>query len=158
MLDTNLMFDGVPPSTASGSTTGVAITTSRASTNTIDLLKPRDIGAGSHIGVQVLVTTTFVGGTSMQIQLQASSTAGGTYYPFILSPVYTTAALVAGVRLFQYELPRFQLLEALSAGPLQFLQLYYTVSGTYTAGAIAAWIAPDKDRDEYFTYPANYVG
>lgn len=157
MLDMTQIFDGTPPNT------GAPITTTRVSTNVIDLLVNRDVGAGEPLGVHVLVTQTFVGGTSLQVSLETCTTVGGTYNPIILSPVILTANLVAGVsgsEIFRYSIPPNEANNA-TAGllltPGEFLRLRYTVVGTFSAGAIFAFINPRGDRNTLTTYPANYT-
>lgn len=157
MIDATFILDGTLP------LTGAAITTTRVSTNTIDLLTGRDVGAGEPLGVHVLVTQTFVGGTSLQVSLETCSTSGGTYVPLILSPVILTANLIAGVsgsEIFRYSIPPNEANNA-TAGllltPGEFVRLRYTVVGTFTAGAVFAFINPRQDRNAFTAYAANYT-
>jgi hypothetical protein len=157
MYDATQIFDGTPPNT------GVAIIASRASTNIIDLLVARDVGAGmdTPLGVHVLLTQAFAGATSLQISFQTCATATGTFVTLLQSPVYPVAQLIAGAPLFRYAVPLNQLLNATAgvlAPPGRFLQLFYTVAGgPFTSGAIFSYLGVEADRSEFYAYPSNYV-
>lgn len=157
MIDITMVLDGTLPNI------GAAITATRVSTNVIDIGSASDVGAGEPLGVHVLITQTFVGGTSLQVSLESCATIGGSYVPLILSPVILTANLIAGVsgsEIFRYAIPPNESNNAsagLLATPGQFLRLRYTVVGTFSAGAVMAWIAPRQDRNVFRAYPANYT-
>lgn len=157
MIDATQIFDGVLPST------GSAITTTRVSDNVLDLLTGRDVGADEPLGIHVVVMTTFVGGTSLIVSLECSATVGGSYVSLISSPTILTANLVAGVsgsEIFRYAWPVNQANNA-TAGvlgvPGQFYRLRYTVVGTFSAGAVMAWVNPRRDRNAFYVYPKNYT-
>lgn len=137
-----------------------ALTTTAPSTNVIDMLVARDVGVGNALEINVyVVTAALTGGTSLQIALQGSVTAGGagTYYDILLSPVIVTAALTLGAHLFQVALPRLYQPNMRAIGMPQYYRLNYTIVGTYSAGAITSYITADMDIAQYFTYPRNYV-
>jgi len=157
MLDSTLIFDGTLPST------GVAVTATRVSTNVIDVLTARDVGAGNMLQFVVDVTTTFTttNSATLQVQFETCSTAGGSYIPLLLSPVIAASNLIAGVRPLAFILPRNQFNNE-TAGvlqpPGQFLRLTYTVgTGVFSAGAVFAYLNPSPDVNTYYNYPNNYV-
>src|SRR5207253_324293 len=74
----------------------------------------RDMGIGDDpaIKIHALVKTTFASGgaATLQVAIQGApdngSGAPGTYTTFASSPVYALAALVAGARLLDIDMPR----------------------------------------------------
>lgn len=155
MLDFAQIFDGTPPNT------GVAVTATRVSTNVIDWLTGRDMGAANPLAIHVLVTETFATATSLQVSYEVCDTVGGTYLPLALSPVMLLANLVAGHEIFRVALPVNQPNNAVAGvlkTPGQYARLRYTVGGSdATAGKVFAWVSPLLDRDQYTTYPGNYT-
>lgn len=154
MLDLNLIFDGTPP------TTGVAITATRDSTNVIDLLIARDVGANQPLAVHVDITQVFATLTSLTVDLQTSAD-NSTYFSLLKSNVYPVAQLIVGAPLFRYDIPVNQELNS-SAGvlkiPGRYLKLVYTVAGSNaTTGAVFSYITPREDRNQFFVYPNNYT-
>lgn len=158
-IDSTYMFDGSLD--ASGVPSGSAITASRVSVNTLDLLSARDIGAGAPIAVHVVVTQAFATLTSLRIALQVSATAGGTYAEIISSPTYPVAQLIKGAAVFRYIIPPNELLNSTAgvlAAPGRFLQLSYVVVGSNaTTGAVFAYLSPRDDRNQLYVYPNNYT-
>lgn len=158
MIDPSLVFDGT--FNPNGSINGAALTTTTTSTNTIDWLVGRDMGAGALLAVHVDVTTAFVGGTSLQIDLEVGATAGGTFFSMILTPVIPVAQLIAGAPIFRYGYPLNQVLNAVNGvrnAPGRYARLGYTIVGTMTAGAVFSWLTPIMDRDQFTVYNNNYT-
>lgn len=160
MLDNTYIFDGTL-NTGLTAPTGIAIAATRDSTNVLDLLTARDLGAGGVCGLHVVVTEAFATLTSLQINLQVSSAAAGTYYTILSSPVYPVAQLILGSPIFRYDLPLNQLLNGTAGvlnAPGQFLKLVYTVAGSNaTAGKVFSYMNAEQDRVQTYIYPNNYV-
>lgn len=155
MIDATQIFDGTLNPTA-----GVAITTTRVSTNVIDLLTGRDMGAGAILGIQCFILTAFAGGTSLQVDFEVCDTVGGTYLALTYSPVIPLAQLIVGAAIFRVGLPLNQVLNATAGvlkAPGRYIRLNYTVVGTMSAGAIFSFVNPINDRGQYYSYPENYV-
>ncbi len=148
MLDTNLLFEPVA---------GTAVTVTAPSTNVIDMLSARDVGAGDDLEahVQVLTTFTAAGAATMQIAYQTSPD-NITFVNVLLSPLYAVASLVPGVPIFRYKVPIFQLLD--TGTPNRYHRLNYTIAtGPMTAGALTAYMTGGGDRQVYSTYPRGYT-
>lgn len=160
MLDTTYIFDGTL-GTSLNPPTGVAITATRDSTNVLDLLAARDLGAGKVTDLVVVVTQAFATLTSLQIQFQVGATAGGSFFTTLTSPVYPVAQLIAGAPIFRYTGPLNQLLNGTAgalAPPGQFLKLVYTVAGSNaTTGAVFSYMTAGNDRNQTYIYPNNYT-
>lgn len=155
MIDATQLFDGTLPNT------GAAITVSRASTNVLDLLAARDVGADEPLGIHVLVTETFATATSLQVAYSVCDTAGGTFLKLVETPAIPIAQLIAGEEIFRVALPVNQVLNAVAGvlkAPGQFIRLDYTIAGsTATAGKVMAWLSPRPDRNAFYVYPKNYT-
>jgi len=163
MIDASLIFDGTLSSTPGVGPSGVALTATRVSTNVIDLLTGRDLGAGAVLGLHVDVLTAFTAGgaATLQIDFEVGATAGGTYYPLIYSPIIPVAQLIVGAPIFRVDVPLNQVLNATAGVPStpgRFIRLNYTVvTGPFTAGALFSYLNPIIDRIQYYNYPNNYV-
>ena len=157
MIDVNLVFDGTPATSSSGSV-GAAITTSRASTNVIDLLVARDIGgeAGDQeLHVDIMTAFTAAGSATLQIEFDTSPD-NSSWSQLMLSPVYPVANLTVGAPIFRYIVPLNQLLN--SGAPGRYLRLYYTVAtGPMTAGTVLSYLNTTMDRQVQYYYPRNYT-
>lgn len=155
MLDFTQIFDGTPPNT------GVAVTATRVSTNVIDWLTGRDVGAANPLAIHVLITQSFATLTSLTVSYEVCDTVGGSYLSLISTPVIPAAQLIAGHEIFRYPLPVNQPLNSVAGvlkTPGQYGRLRYTVAGSdATTGAVFAWVSPLLDRDQYTTYPENYT-
>lgn len=126
-----------------------AITVTVASTNVIDLGKTgtvrgstapvkRDIGQGNKVPLLVQVVKSFAGLTKLGIALQASDNEAFTAPVTLCSQEFDVAELVAGCRLAMPEAPH--------AKAKRYLRLYFTVTGTGTAGAITAGFTMGNDE------------
>lgn len=156
MIDANLIFDGTLNPTA-----GIAITATRVSTNVLDFLTGRDMGADEPLGIHVIVMQTFATNTSLTVDLEVCDTVGGAYLNILSSPVIPVAQLVANTEIFRYAFPVNQVLNAVAGvlkTPGRFARLNYTIGGSSaTAGKVFAYLNPRPDRNAYTSYPANYV-
>jgi len=157
MLDATQIFDGTLPST------GVAITTTRVSTNVLDLLVARDVGASEPLGIHVDVLATFTStvSTTLTVDFEVCDTEGGTYLNILSSPVIPKAQLIAGTSIFRYALPVNQVLNAVAGilkAPGRYIRLNYTVAtGPFDTGTVFAYLTPRMDRNAFYTYPKNYT-
>lgn len=156
MIDANLIFDGTL-----GPATGIAVTATRVSTNVIDFLTGRDMGADEPLGIHVIVMQTFATLTSLTVDLEVCDTVGGAYLNILSSPALPAAQLVANTEIFRYAFPVNQLLNAVAGvrnTPGRFARLAYTVAGSNaTAGSVFAYLNPRPDRNVFNAYPRNYT-
>lgn len=125
-----------------------ALTTTAASTNVIDMSVARDMGIGYPLPIAVQVVTALVGGTSVQVQLQYSAD-NATWTTLSESRAYLTAELVAGAKLFPGSIPARPSNDAMP----RYYRLNYVIAGTYTSGAVTAYIV--LDRQDQVSYPAG---
>jgi len=162
ILDNLLLFTG----TSNGATSTIAAsantdsptTGTQASSNVIDLGVSsgvpsssagggaRDIGIGDNPAMKllVMVTTTFVGGTSLTTALQGApdngSGAAGSYTAMWTSAAIVEASLLAGTYIANVNVPRTVPGQALP----RYLRLSFVTSGTHTAGAVEGAIVLDR--------------
>ncbi len=126
LLDQNTMFSDAQNLRATG-----------ASTNTLDLTS-----AGNAVpGRLVLIAhadTAFVGATQVICALQTSDKAD-----FSSGVVTLASATVSGSQLADTEKNLFAL--GIPVGMKRYLRMYYTVTGTVTAGAISCFVADVAD-------------
>lgn len=154
ILDSSLALDG--PAFA-------AITTTRDSTNIIDvgiggqIGGARDMGVGTKLDLLVISNRLFAGGTSVQIAFQGApdngSGAEGAYVTYAQTPAITLAQLNAGTGLlFPIEVP------GMPYGGLslpRFYKLVYTVVGIFTLGAVIATLILNRDQVNYYPSGIN---
>lgn len=173
ILDGFLQFTGFPATggiVVTGTNYDLPTTGTQNSSNIIDLHATnaipvlanlqgaRDMGIGDKPALKLLVqvTTTFGGGTSLQIILQGApdngSGAPGSYANWWASPVYTEAQLVAGARLYDMDMPR----PPQGVSIPRFLRLGYVSVGTHTSGALGGWIVIDR-MDQPYASTSNAV-
>lgn len=99
-----------------------------------------DLGKGTKIPLRAQVTTTLVGGTSVKLQVQASTDEAFTS-PIVVAETaaIVTASLVAGYTFSIDQIP-------LKTNE-RFVRLAYVTLGTYTgAGAITAGVTMGNDE------------
>lgn len=129
ILDGNLLLD-----------TAAAITTSTNSTNVIDLSTFRDMGVGQEDGatpqILCIVSTAFTTTNSATLQVAfQGSTDNSTWNTYVSSPAYAAAALTAGARLLDIDVPR----PAAGLAIPRYLRLSYTVgTGVFSAGNVTS--------------------
>jgi len=146
-IDNNLIFD-----------TANAITTTRDSTNVIDLTVQEDIGDGSgqadlEIIVQVATTMTATTTTATLTCAFEGSTNSTTYTIFAQSDAISTASLTQGTQILNIKVPMRRLVIG-DAKP-RYLKLVYTCSATFGAGAVTAWIGGDRQTNT--GYPSGFT-
>lgn len=155
MLDANLMFSGTV--SAAGVVAGQAITATAPSTNVLDMLIERDIGAGSAgLQVHVDVTVAFATNDSLQVAYQTSAD-NITFVNILLSPVVLLASLVVGAKIFRVHVPPFQQLDA--GSPNRYHRLNYIVAGAdATTGKVVSYLTGANDYDlPGYNYPRNFT-
>jgi hypothetical protein len=106
----------------------------------------RDIGIGDDpaMKLMVLVTTSFLGGTNLIANFQGApdngSGAPGAWTTYVSSATVLLAALIAGTRILDIDVPR----PPPGIVIPRFLRLTYVATGTFTAGAIESGIVLDR--------------
>lgn len=156
MLDITQIFDGTPPNT------GANITTSRVSTNTLDMLIGREMGATEPLGIHVDVLTAFTAGGAATLRIDFEVSADNiTFYSILESALIPVASLVAGARIFRYAWPVNQELNTTTGvlkTPGRYYRLNYTVAtGPMLTGAVFAYVAPRLDRNAFYAPSRNYT-
>lgn len=152
-IDNNLLVSGSV--SAAGVVAGQNVFsagTSVLSTNTADLLQARDIGEGSDLFGRFEVTTAFVGGTSIEMQIIAADDAALTTNVTVIG---TTGAIpVATASLgsrFACDInPR------LASKGQRYVGARYVSVGTTTAGAVMGDIGIDLQDGQKF-YPSGFA-
>ena len=118
LLDQNVMFSDAQALRATG-----------ASTNTVDLTAAGDAALGRLV-VLAHADTAFAGATQIVCALQTSDKSD-----FSSGVVTLASATVSGTQLADTQKNLFAL--GIAAGMKRYLRMYYTVTGTITAGAIS---------------------
>lgn len=163
ILDASLVFTG----DLNGATSTIAVantwtdaptTGTQASSNVVDLGitsgipssasggGARDLGIGDDPALKLLcvVTTAFVGGTSLQLVLAGEVDDGsggqGSATTMWTSGVCVEANLDVGAMIANIDIPRPVPAQALP----RFLKLSFVTDGTHTAGAVLAAIVLDR--------------
>lgn len=138
IIDTSLVFSNLQALTVSAPSTNILDlgATGTPFAGTLPLV--RDIGEGKPVDLAVSVAQTFAGLTSLQVFVQISPD-GVNWTTVDSGPVIPAASLVAG---YLFKAPKL-VQEANS----RYLQLYYAVTGTATAGAINASIVASRQSN-----------
>jgi hypothetical protein len=152
IIDGSLLFDAGSYSPASG-LTGVNQFAGGVSTNVLDMGVGRDVGQvpDPKLRVFVLCTTAYLGGTSLNIQLQGS-TDNVTYVTYAESGAIPLASLLINTCLWNWALgPQTPLVlqGGTAKAPPRYYRLNYVVAGSFTAGAVIAGIIDAEDPRYY---------
>ena len=121
LLDKNVMFSDAQALRATG-----------ASTNTVDLTAAGDAALGRLV-VLAHADTAFAGATQIVCALQTADKSD-----FSSGVVTLASATVTATQLADTEKNLFAL--GIGAGMKRYLRMYYTVTGTITAGAISCCV------------------
>ena len=110
---------------------GQEVTDSAYSSKEIDCgVAYPDLGEGEMLVVRFIIETAFTGGTNMAITLcHGAETAPTTQLVSVIA--IAEASLTKGAYIPELKIPDQH---------LEFMRLYYTVSGTHSAGAITAFL------------------
>lgn len=155
ILDLQTKFSG--STTAAGVTTGQAITATAISDNVLDLrqaatpaLADESVSQpNEYLMIQVTVAAAGADAAkTLTITLESSAAVGlTTTNTHWTSPAFTGAQLIAGFICARLLLP--------SGDYKRYLGLRYTVSATFTAFNIVAFMTPDIQRN--VIYPAGFT-
>jgi hypothetical protein len=164
VIDASQIFDGTVASDPPVPVSITANATTQASTNILDWLVGRDVGAGETLGVHIDIMTAFTttNSATLDVTLQVCATTNGTFLTIMQSVLAVPASqLIIGAPFFRLAVPVNQILNA-TAGilktPGRYMRLLYNVgTGVFSAGAVFSYIVPRKDRNEYFSYAINYT-
>jgi hypothetical protein len=138
IVDTSLIFSNQQAVTAAAPSTNVIDLGATGTPFGATLPLARDLGEGEKIPLSVSVGQSFAGLTALQVLVQTSPD-GVTWTTVDSGAVVPAAALVSG---YMFAVPR--LVQAASA---RYLQLYYNVVGTATAGTINASIVASRQSN-----------
>lgn len=132
--------------------TAAAITSSRASTNMIDLGNARDMGIGNRSNLKLLcmVTTAFTstGSGTLQVAYMGSTDASN-WNTYAQSIAYAKTVLTAGARLLEIDIPRNGITD-------RYIAAYYTQgTAVFSAGAVTCGIVLDRQDQQY--YPSGFT-
>lgn len=146
ILDSQNLFD----------TSSTALTSTRQSTNIIDLSVARDMGIGDDPALKVRVQTgstafASTGSSTLVIAVQGS-TDNSTWDTYQSSPSIAKASMAANTVLWDINLPR----PFLGFSRPRYLRLNFTVgTADFTAGGLTAWM--NLDNDQNIAYPPGVV-
>lgn len=132
--------------------TAAAITSSRASTNVIDLGNARDMGIGNRQNLKFLcmVTTTFTSTAAGTLTVAyQGSTDNSAWTTYAQSIAYASTALVAGTYLLAMDIPRNGITD-------RYIRAnYVNATATFSAGAVTCGLL--LDRQDAVQYPSGFT-
>ena len=121
----------------------------------------RDMGIGDDPALKLLVqvvSTAAAGGTSMSVALKGATDDGtgasSTFNQWWISPVYTTAQMIQGARLFDMDFPRPPDGIAIP----RFVKMTYVTIGTMTALTVYSTIVLDRMDQAYSSTKNSVMG
>lgn len=126
--------------------TAVALTSTAASTNVVDLLNARDMGVGDDPALDVVVVVTSAllsaGATTLQVQFQGS-TDNSTWTTYMQTDTIAKANLGQGAKI-SFDLPRLPP----GVSRPRYLRLNYVVAtGPFTSGNVTSFILVDEQQN-----------
>ena len=113
-----------------------AITTTAASTNTVDLTAAGNVVAGGLFAV-CRTDEAFAGATAVQISLQTADSSAFSSATTLVSATFAATDLAAANKLL--------MAVALPVGLKRYVRAYYTVTGTATAGKLSFFLTDAVD-------------
>jgi len=120
---------------------GAGLTT-QASTYSVDLAVAKDVAAGRPMYVVVVVDEAFVGGTSVSFDIVTDTVAT------LASPTYHMRSLVVlTADLTLNREPIVLPIGQVDSDRERYLGVYYTISGTFTAGKVTTFITMDPQTN-----------
>ena len=156
MIDNNLIFDS-----------NAAVTTTRDSTNIIDLSVARDIGDGEDIEVLVQCGTTNLASTATTTTIIAQimvSTDNSTYTTAAKSDAVAIGKLTTGSHILNISMPIRRIYsEVAGAAGLgndaypRYIKLNYVCSATLSAGTLTAALIGDRQTNPGPGYPSGFT-
>ena len=134
---------------------GAAITTTRDSTDILDMVNARDMGSGKRILLHVNSVAAFTAAGAATLVIACSMSVDNiTYFVAAQTAPLPVASLTANKRLWTIGLPARP--EELGDAKPRYIKLVYTVAtGPMTAGSIYAALVEDAQLDT--GYPPGIV-